>query len=463
MKSSSIVASADGSISAVLSASGLVSLSFNGGPAIPFTGGITGVTRGTLLSPSVCTSDAPGSLQHAINGGFSVAQSFTCSVALPHPQHGTANVTVSISDSFEAAPHSIKIATTVQCLTPLAPLFSVGLRTGVSWPASSSESMRLWLPWSKGCVQNNGDRPGMCFTSGPWREALSPEALPSSSEYYRFGSGSKGAKDSFALPIASLLNVGGTAASTAEALSIALDPSDNITELTLHASPTAVGFERELLRLGGGSRWAPSAPLTFTAHLVGHANCYRPGLAFLTNVFADFFTPPIGDEEAAKFEGLASYSSNLDALDAERARSLGFKTNWDLSGTFMPYDGLFLPYAEQWLNLGPINTGLSQYNATYALIEKVYANYQSAGFHSLSYFDIGNWGTRTNTNYLGPTRYCGERPNGLPAPCPDPDGANSFLRDQLWPALLHHGWSVNNGKFMVHHYDWVGTTDMDTQ
>lgn len=135
----------------------------------------------------------------------------------------------------------------------------------------------------------------------------------------------------------------------------------------------------------------------------------------------------------------------------------GFKTNWDLSGTWMPYDGLFLPYvnstSEQWLNLGPINGGLTQYNVTLDMINSYYVAIQKAGFHSLSYFDIGNWGTRTNTNYHGPSRFCGTRPNGEPAPCPDPDGANSYLRDKLmgsaYPAwgdescaLLHHGVSL---------------------
>ena len=37
------------------------------------------------------------------------------------------------------------------------------------------------------------------------------------------------------------------------------------------------------------------------------------------------------------------------------------------------------------------------------------------------------------------------------------------LRDHLFDALLHHGWDVYHGKWMVHKYDWVGTTDMDTQ
>ncbi len=85
----------------------------------------------------------------------------------------------------------------------------------------------------------------------------------------------------------------------------------------------------------------------------------------------------------------------MSKINVTRARKLGFKTNWwiclpcslnrikivyrvafkriqvfiqdfcrDLSGTFMPYDGLFLPYQDTWENLGPINGGLAKYNVT---------------------------------------------------------------------------------------------------
>ena len=90
----------------------------------------------------------------------------------------------------------------------------------------------------------------------------------------------------------------------------------------------------------------------FSAHLLAHAADWRPALRFMTRESPSFFEPPIGAAAAAELEGLGSYSWNLDPLNATRARALGFKTNWDLSGTFMPYDGLFLPYQETWKNLG---------------------------------------------------------------------------------------------------------------
>ena len=55
------------------------------------------------------------------------------------------------------------------------------------------------------------------------------------------------------------------------------------------------------------------------------------------------------------------------------------------------------PGQEKWLNLGPINGGLAQYNVTFEMINKRYESYQAQGFHSLSYFDIGDVCTHTIT------------------------------------------------------------------
>ncbi len=89
-----------------------------------------------------------------------------------------------------------------------------------------------------------------------------------------------------------------------------------------------------------------------------------------------------------------SYSWNQQPYDAQRGNALGFATNWDLSGTWLPYQGLFLPYQDEWLNLGPIGGGMAQYNVTYPLIGSVYSAIQADGFNSLSYFNLGEFGVR---------------------------------------------------------------------
>ena len=85
-------------------------------------------------------------------------------------------------------------------------------------------------------------------------------------------------------------------------------------------------------------------------------------------------------EGLEEFEGLGGYTWNMTLLNTTRGKAMGFKTNWDLSGTFMPYDGLFLPSQEKpWENLGPINSGLKKYNVTYAMINEYYARLQREG------------------------------------------------------------------------------------
>ena len=50
----------------------------------------------------------------------------------------------------------------------------------------------------------------------------------------------------------------------------------------------------------------------------------------------------------------------------------------------------------------------------------------------------------------------------MPAPCPTPNGGNSYLRDYLGKALLRNTYSIADGVKHTPFLDWVGTTDMDT-
>ena len=371
-------------------------------------------------------------------------QSWSCSA--PHPKNNTmVNLAVTVIDVYSGAAEAVDITTTIRVDRTDVP-FTAGLAMGLS-PNGMSQ---FWTSWAKDCVQNAGGRHGMCFAPNkPWSEPFTPEPLnQTTTSSYRYGLPGAGDNDTFALPIVTLLDKSQDAA-----LSLAFSPEDPQLELHLRVQDGGTTLVRDLHRLGQGR------DVVLHAHLVGSVACYRPGLGFLARRFSEYFDPWVAN--AADFEGTASYSWYQGDYNVSRATSLGFKTNWDLSGTWMPYDGLFLPYQEKWENLGPINGGLAQYNVTFDMINNYYKNIQASGFHSLSYFDIGNWGVSINTNYRGPNTTCGERPNGLPAPCPDPNGSNEFLRDHLWDALLHHRWSQYRGKEMIHKSDWVGTTLMD--
>lgn len=153
--------------------------------------------------------------------------------------------------------------------------------------------------------------------------------------------------------------------------------------------------------------------------------------------------------------------ATLPPTNAIYAAMVGFKTNWDLSGTLMPYDGLFSPYQDTWENLGPINPVLRQCSVTYAQIQGFYESVQAAGRNVLTYFDVGNWSVSIDVTEAWPNVTCGARAAGGPAPCPTQEGSNAFLQHFLMDALLQHGWSVARGWFDTPFSDWVGTADMD--
>ncbi len=448
----------DGSVTASIGPTGISSLRRNGVSAavVLQRGAMTELSPIMTFASASCKTSGTAKVADLQPGkkAVTVTQAWSCDVA-------SSTVVATVVDTFSAAAKSIAVNTTITTDKFLP--FTVQLNTGLefaSLPANSS----FWLPFGKGCVQNNGRSHGMCLAGGAaWSSALAPETLPvgtNTTLYYRYGGTGVAADaagaaqpdtvaDMFSVPVATVLP-----AEVGTAFSVVLNPGDPILELTLAVDARGALFGRELLRIGGKN------PVTFSAHVIAHASCWRPGLQFATEQFPSFFFPWV--EDATAFEGLGSYSWNQQPYNATRAKSIGFKTNWDLSGTWMPYDGLFLPYMDEWPNLGPINGGLKQYNVTYQKMEQYYEQIQSAGFHSLSYFDIGNWGTQTNVDYKGPKQYCGTRPNQKGGPCPGPNGANAYLRDELSAALLKHGWSVGGGFFNKEKHDWVGTTDMDT-
>jgi hypothetical protein len=231
-----------------------------------------------------------------------------------------------------------------------------------------------------------------------------------------------------------------------------LSPADPLLETLLRVDGQRVDFARALRRLSA------AAPVVYTAHLRAHASDWRPALALLLDAFPAFVLPHAAN--ASDFDGLGGYSWQAP-VNASYAATVGFVTNWELSGTFMPFDGLFAPYQDSWLNLGPINAGLPQYNVTWARIAAFDAQVRAAGLNSLSYFDIGNFGVSIDTTRSWPNVTCGVRPSGAPAPCPMPEGSNAYLQHFLSDALLDSGWSVAHGVFDRAFSDWVGTTDMD--
>jgi hypothetical protein len=373
---------------------------------------------------------------------------------------------VLVTDVFAAAATSVAwtvtyavIAATGDALPAFTVPFGISLR-----PVVADSPVALWTTWTRGCVDNGADSvPGMCFGSGAWREPFSPLPLPvSPPTLLRLGNREfgpvlaafgTGVDDSITVPLVSLLR-----AADDFGLTVLLSPEEEgepLLELLLRVDGARIDLARLLRRLKLG---APVAAST-TAHLRAHAADWRPALQMLLDVHPALVLPHA--PSTADFGGLGGYSWQAP-VNATYARSVGFRTNWELSGTFMPYDGLFAPYAAKWLNLGPINAGLPQYNVSYESIAAFDMAVQAAGLNSLSYFDVGNFGVSIDTTRSWPNVTCGERPSGAgPAPCPTPEGSNSFLQHFLSDALLDDAWSVAGGFVDGAISDWVGTTLLD--
>lgn len=319
-------------------------------------------------------------------------------------------------------------------------------------------------------ANDKGKISGLCASNGPWRSPLTDAALPATADVYRLGAPSLKSKppstDGIVVPAVALLPRGSSDAA-AVGVTLMLDLDEPMQEVLLLASAKeGVIFSRQLLRMAPGT-----SNLTITAHLVAHAADWRASLNRTLALYPLYFQP--NSPTASDYEGLASYSWNKGVFNATRAKQLGYRTNWDLSGVWMPYDGLFLPYMDQWTNLGPINPGLAQYNVTPADIVHAYTLARDAGFHTLSYFDVGNWGVNISISAdknggpdgaasdltLSPS--CGTLPSSEPAPCPTQEGSQVYLQRSLMPALLREAWSVVRGDVLKPISDWVGCVVMD--
>jgi hypothetical protein len=403
---------------------------------------------GSFLSS--CTLNPATTSVEPFSNSISVTRYFFCN---------SFNANVTLIDTYSPDNTSI-IWTSSYSVTESNPSTPFTLPFGVSFLSpsifeNSTSTLSFWTTWTRGCV-NNG--PGMCFSSGPWSNPFLPTPLPVVSNLlFKLGDplydasilGTFGSKidDTITIPLVTLMSMNENFGAT-----ILLSPSDSLLQVLLQVNISEIRFIR-LLR-----RFSTNIPINVTMHIRAHAADWRPSLELLLNTYPTFVLPHAIN--ASNFDGLGGYSWKAP-VNSTYAAEVGFKTNWELSGTFMPYDGLFAPYTEEWLNLGPINAGLPQYNVTYGLISDFDQSVQDVGLNSLSYFDVGNFGVSIDTSKNWPNETCGMRPNGMPAPCPTPQGSNSFLQYYLSNSLLNNGWRLGTGFVSNAISDWVGTTLMD--
>ena len=163
--------------------------------------------------------------------------------------------------------------------------------------------------------------------------------------------------------------------------------------------------------------------------LVPHRDaCFRPGLAWSVQQYPRFWMPTFA--KARQFDGLGSYSSFLGDLTSPKWKQMAYHVNWDLSGRFFPYMGMFLPpmssSSATWQN-DPEGTQKHQ-NVSLDSIDSYYARVQLQGFSTLSYFNVFEFGRDVAP---GPWR-------DIPPALDERhwQNATQYLMDNFRPALL---------------------------
>jgi hypothetical protein len=214
---------------------------------------------------------------------------------------GSMSQDATITNTFAPNATSITISTTIHALNGT---FTVPVTSSINWGMGQ---LSYWVPWTKGCVKNQGEQKPMCFGKGEWENPLSSEPMPSAPVKYGLGETGAGAVDGISIPMATVLSAqpSNEAASFGGA-TLLLSPEDPMLEVFLTTDSTSHTFSRQYLR------FSTAAPISFSMHIVAHAPPagFRNGLAFARDAFPRFFLPI--NPKVAAYEGLGSYSWNLE-------------------------------------------------------------------------------------------------------------------------------------------------------
>lgn len=353
-------------------------------------------STGQLLSLSLPPSATPykftsggTELENAVRSG-SVTVSVTPTLITvsqewaflpPAPPGSSAQVL----DSFAPSPTSI--AWDVRVSAPAgSAAWSVPIATRLAVDPSTYAASKLWAPWDRGSASSFPTK---------WVDPLQPsDTLPFGwwDGCYVLGSGgTAGGCDVVVAPLVTLLSSDPAAPGGGDTgVTLALSPADLPLDVVLSTrgsdpANASLAFTRSHARLGGG---APT--LALHMDLVGHAGDWRASLGWSTRTYPKYWEP-VHPEVSLSCSGLGSYSyfgdSPGDSLGPylPALEAMAYGVNWDLSGRWFPYQGMFLPPVGQgdtWLN--DAEGTQPRANVTFAGIGAWYRQMASAGYLDLS-------------------------------------------------------------------------------
>jgi hypothetical protein len=341
----------------------------------------------------------------------------------------------------ESAPSGILWSLSVLGLSSAA--FSMPISTSFAFdPTTAADSLSWWAPWDRGSY--SGRDPG------PWTDPLKPSDghFGFWSGVYNYGIvyGGGGASDMIVAPLVTVLHN-----ATDTGFSLVMDPADpglawgdSVLE---GINDTSAGFawHRETLKVSARS------VQTFTMHIVAHAACWRPALAFSVERYPAHWEIAADASKVAAVDGLGSYGSfpipqlgETGNLSDPAIAKMHYKVNWDLSGRFYRYMGMYAPPVgggapEQWLNRwNPFgaNGGRLTYNVSYTTgaysMDSLYKQHQDLGFATLSYCNVFEFGADILDHASGA------------AVAPKPDdyrNATLYAQNYLSDSILQRNWN----------------------
>jgi hypothetical protein len=259
--------------------------------------------------------------------------------------------------------------------------WSVPIVTCLYFGLNASLGLKAWAPWDRGSV--NG-------WSETWVDPLLPsDSLPGGwwNGIYRVGNARDGRSDFVVAPLATVISA---------------DPDSLDVGVSIHLAPTDIPMDTHFFLEGANGglsfsrahyRISAITPIELDIDLVGHQADWRSALAWSVAAWPTYWEPH-NPEVFTTSAGTGSYSYWLGSLDQTPPYTeMAYKTNWDLSGRFFPYMGMFLPPVlpgEEWLN--DAEGSQPRANVTFEIIGAWYRKMADAGFIDYSYANVNEYG-----------------------------------------------------------------------
>jgi hypothetical protein len=246
-----------------------------------------------------------------------------------------------------------------------------------------ARSLQLWTTWADNHLKYGSDEWQDPFVPSPFRDL----ALV-------YGGASHLSHDAFVTPIASSFlkdeNIG---------LSFIQSLKDTILDLEMHTSADGqIAYRHLNHRIGRGHT------IHICHQIVLHEADWRAGMAWVIENYKNYFSP--GEPLVNKIAGCGAYSSYEGELDTAEYRQMGFSLNWKASLDF-PYMGLFIPPVknddELWLKYQQSGVKVGDGYASVNRLNEYSKHLAQMGFHTISYFNVAEFGNGIVYPYKGRT------------------------------------------------------------